>query len=98
MIDLKKKDVSFQITVIGSMSSAEIVAADINYGCPAIVHVIDAVLLPQLEAPAAAHLPPHAALPPRRRQGPPPAPRPPPVPSPWLRPRHPRGSWQPVTA
>ena len=40
--------VSHRITVEGEESSAKVVAADINAGCPAVVHVVDGVLLPNL--------------------------------------------------
>jgi hypothetical protein len=39
---------SQRITVEGSLSSGVVTAADINAGCPAVVHVIDAVLLPDI--------------------------------------------------
>lgn len=47
---LKTREVSRRITVVGTLSSAEVVQADIQAGCPAVVHVIDAVLLPDLAA------------------------------------------------
>ncbi len=52
MIDLKKHTAAWKITG----SSAEVIAADIQAGCPAVVHVIDAVLIPALDefAPAEA--------------------------------------------
>ena len=40
--------VSHRITVEGEESSAKVVAANINAGCPAVVHVVDGVLLPNL--------------------------------------------------
>ena len=40
--------VSHRITVDGEESSAKVVAANINAGCPAVVHVVDGVLLPNL--------------------------------------------------
>ncbi len=39
---------SQRITVVGSLSSGVVEAADINSGCPAVVHAIDAVLLPDI--------------------------------------------------
>ncbi|EFN52408.1 hypothetical protein CHLNCDRAFT_138882 [Chlorella variabilis] len=45
---LHPKSASRRINVVGSLSSAEVVVPDINAGCPAVVHVIDNVLLPDL--------------------------------------------------
>ena len=49
-----KGEVSYKIMVLGSASAAEVVVPDVQAGCPAVVHVIDAVLLPALDSPAAA--------------------------------------------
>lgn len=48
MYGLHPKSASRRINVVGSLSSAEVVVPDINAGCPAVVHVIDNVLLPDL--------------------------------------------------
>ena len=45
---LHPKSASRRINVVGSLSSAEVVVPDVNAGCPAVVHVIDNVLLPDL--------------------------------------------------
>jgi hypothetical protein len=37
-----------RITVVGSLSSATVVVPNVQAGCPAVVQVIDAVLLPDL--------------------------------------------------
>ncbi|PSC71916.1 Nex18 symbiotically induced [Micractinium conductrix] len=37
-----------QITVVGSLTSAAVLVADVQAGCPAVVHVIDTVLLPDI--------------------------------------------------
>ncbi len=49
MYDLHTKETRKRVTVEGDESDAKVSVADINFGCPAIVHVIDAVLLPTLE-------------------------------------------------
>ena len=36
------------ITVVGSLSAAGIVSPDVQAGCPAVVHVVDGVLLPAI--------------------------------------------------
>ncbi|KAL4422578.1 hypothetical protein ABPG75_008775 [Micractinium tetrahymenae] len=48
VIDLKTGQHSKNITVVGSLSSAGIVTPDVQAGCPAVVHVVDAVLLPAI--------------------------------------------------
>ena len=48
MIGLKTGQTSQRLTVVGTGSSAEVIVPDVNAGCPAIIHVIDAVLLPAL--------------------------------------------------
>ncbi|PSC67952.1 Nex18 symbiotically induced [Micractinium conductrix] len=37
-----------QITVVGSLTEAAVLVADVQAGCPAVVHVIDTVLLPDI--------------------------------------------------
>jgi hypothetical protein len=48
VIGLKTGQTSQRLTVVGTGSSAEVIVPDVNAGCPAIIHVIDAVLLPAL--------------------------------------------------
>lgn len=52
VISLKPKagqaPLAYQITVLASLSSAEVVVPDVQAGCPAVIHVIDHVLLPAL--------------------------------------------------
>ena len=50
MIPLKGGEVSSRITIQGSLSAGEVVAADIQAGCPTVIHAIDGVLLPALPA------------------------------------------------
>ena len=44
-----KKGSGRRISVVGSLSSAAVVVPDVQAGCPAVIHVIDTVLLPDLE-------------------------------------------------
>lgn len=39
-----------RVTVLASLSTAEVIVPDLQAGCPAVVHVIDSVLLPDLAA------------------------------------------------
>ncbi len=48
VISLVTGQVSKNITVVGSLSSASIITPDVQAGCPAVVHVIDSVLLPAI--------------------------------------------------
>ncbi len=48
MYGLITKTASRRINIVGSLSSAAVVMPDVNAGCPAVVHVIDNVLLPNL--------------------------------------------------
>ncbi|PRW20481.1 Nex18 symbiotically induced [Chlorella sorokiniana] len=52
VIDLKKHTAQWKITVIATASSAEVIQADVQAGCPTVVHIIDAVLIPGLETEA----------------------------------------------
>ena len=48
VIDLMTHQVIKNITVVGSLSAAGIVTPDVQAGCPAVVHVVDGVLLPAI--------------------------------------------------
>ena len=47
VFDLKSGEKSKRVTVKGAASKAKVIAADINAGCPAVIHVINNVLLPK---------------------------------------------------